>query len=179
VTTAPDITLERHPFELRVLTEVAKTLTARLPLADVLSRAMERLNASLSPADVGILYLWDDRAELFHAAASFGCDADALSEIGLHRGESVTGRVFAEGQPRLYTTAESIAAAMGNLSPGNRQWLGRALGTESLPRNVLAAPLRVADEAFGVLQLYTQRQHLHHRRPALHPDAGRPDGPGD
>ncbi len=154
--TAPDVTLERHPFELRVLTEVAKTLTARLPLADVLSRAMERLNASLSPADVGILYLWDERSELFRAAASFGCDPEPLSEIALQRGESVTGKVFAEGQPRLYTTAESIAVAMGNLSPGNRRELGRALGTESLPRNVLAAPLRVADEAFGVLLLYTQ-----------------------
>jgi signal transduction histidine kinase len=155
VTANPDVVLERHPFELRVLTQIAKTLTSRLPLDDLLDQAMERLNASLSPADVGILYLWDESLGVFRAAASFGCDTEALGEVALEAGESITGKVFAEGQPRLYPTADIIAAAMANLSEANRSALLRALRTTRLPRSVLAAPLRVADAKLGVLLLYT------------------------
>ena len=116
---------------------------------------MERLNASLSPADVGILYLWDDRSELFHAAASFGCDARCAS-----RGRAAARRV-GDGQDVHRGPATAVhhrridRRGDGQPLPGNRRGLARALGTESLPRNVLAAPLRVADEAFGVLLLYT------------------------
>jgi len=155
VTAHPDTVLERHPFELRILTQVAKTLTSRQPLADVLNQAMERLYASLGPADVEILYLWDESSSVFRAAASFGCDAEALSEVALEAGESITGKVFIEGQPRLYPNAETIAAAMSDLGEGNRRSLLRALGTSHLPRSVLAALLRVADAKLGVLVLYT------------------------
>jgi len=155
VTAHPDIVLERHPFELRVLTQIAKTLTSRLPLPDLLDQAMERLNASLGPADVGILYLWDQPSGIFRAAASFGCDAEALGDMALNAGESISGRVFIEGQPRLYPTAATVAAAMSDLQDANRRALLRSLGTTGLPRSVLAAPLRVADAKLGVLLLYT------------------------
>ncbi len=149
------IDLERHPFELHVLNDVAKALTARLPLTEMLSRAMDRLNASLGPADVGILYLWDDREGCFRAAASFGCDHAALSDVRLRPGESVAGKVFLEGRPRLFATAESITTAMDDVSPANRRAICRAIGTELPPLNILAAPLRGADESIGVLLLYT------------------------
>jgi signal transduction histidine kinase len=155
VTATPEIVLERHPFELRVLTQIAKTLTSRLPLADLLHLAMERLNASLGPADVGILYLWDESSGVFRASASFGCEAAALGEVALEAGESIAGKVFAEGHARLYSSPDVVAEAMADLRDGNRQALLRALGTAYLPRSVLAAPLRVADDRLGVLLLYT------------------------
>lgn len=155
MTVHPDIVRERHPFELRVLTQIAKTLTSRLPLADVLTLVMDRLNASLGPADVGIVYLWDDSSGVFRASASFGCDAEALGEVTLEASESIAGKVFAEGQPRLYPTPHAVAEGMDDLSGGNRLALERALGTTRVPRSVLAAPLRVADAKLGVLLLYT------------------------
>lgn len=155
MTATPDIVLQRHPFELRVLTQIAKTLTSRLPLTDLLNQAMDRLNASLGPADVGIIYLWDGSSSIFRPSASFGCDADALSEVVLEAGESIAGRIFAEGHPRLYSSLNTVAEAMADLRDGNRRALLRALGTGHLPRSVLAAPLRVADARLGVLLLYT------------------------
>jgi len=155
VTATSDIVLERHPFELRVLTQIAKTLTSRLPLADLLNQAMDRLNASLGPADVGIVYLWDESSGVFRASASFGCDADALGEVALEAGESIAGKIFAEGHPRLYSSVNAVAEAMADLRDGNRHALLQALGTAHLPRSVLAAPLRVADARLGVLLLYT------------------------
>ena len=67
----------------------------------------------------------------------------------------MAGKVFIEGRPRLFATSESIATAMDDVSPANRRAIYCAIGTELPPLNILAAPLRGADESIGVLLLYT------------------------
>jgi hypothetical protein len=134
-----------------------------------LSRAMERLNASLSPADVGILYLWDDRST-FHATLSFGCDADAL--VVAHQLRQIGGGKMLPRASHGCIPPPDRSSQPWVTSPGNRR--GPPPWAPGLRHNVLCA-LRVGRQSLASAALHAaQRQQL--PPPPFHPDAGRSDG---
>jgi K+-sensing histidine kinase KdpD len=75
--------------------------------------------------------------------------------MGLRAGESVTGKVYDQGQARLLSTPEEVAEAMADMRPFNRQIFARSLPSDSLPRCVLAAPISTGQKKYGVLVLET------------------------
>ncbi|MDE3090445.1 MAG: GAF domain-containing protein [Chloroflexota bacterium] len=152
--------LERRARELYALTEVAKTLAAPLDLPDLLGAVMGKLARVLEPAEMGVIMLWDNSSGVFRPAASFGYNLLDIREVGLRAGESVTGKVFDQGVPRLLNSAE-VAEAMSDMRPPNRLAMIRALGTENLPHSALAVPLRVGERKFGVLVLEILHQPAH------------------
>ena len=147
--------IERHPFEIRVLTDVAKTLTAPLHLPDLLGAAMDRLNASLGPADIGAILLWDETAGELRVEASFGLEPEAIGQLRLGPSESIAGRVFSDDRGLLLATPEELEAVKSNLTASNRAALAKAIGSDATPRSALAAPLKVGDRRYGVLLLET------------------------
>lgn len=156
--------LDNHNYrrlvtELHALTEIAKTLTSPLELPELLDVVMKKIIGVLEQADVGVVMLWDQPSGLFRSAASFGYNFDVLKEMGLRAGESITGKVFDDGQLCLLSTSEEVAQAMADMRPFNRQVMTRALGTEASPHCTLAAPIKVGNQKFGVLLLETIHQH--------------------
>ena len=147
--------LERLQRELYALTEVAKTLTFPHELADLLRAALDKLAEVFEPAELGIVLLWDESAGLFRPEAALGFNFDALREMGLRAGESITGKVYDAGVSRLLTTTEQVSDMMADMRPANRAVMARALGTEILPHCTLAVPLQVGDRRFGVLILHS------------------------
>lgn len=145
--------LERRARDLYALTEVAKTLAAPLDLPDLLGAVVDKLADVLESAELGVIMLWDNSSGLFRPAASFGYNLQDIRGIGLRAGESITGKVYDEGAPRLLNSATEVAEAMADMRPANRSTLIRALNTEDLPRSALAAPLCVGERKFGVLVL--------------------------
>lgn len=150
-----DRTVERLKGELHALTEVAKTITLPLDLPELLDAIIEKIIGVLEPAEIGAVMLWDQSAGLFRAQAAFGYDLDILREMGLRAGESITGKVFDEGQVRLLSTPEEVAETMEDMRPSNKAAMARAAGTDLLPRCTLAAPITADDQKFGVLVLET------------------------
>jgi K+-sensing histidine kinase KdpD len=147
--------LERLQRELFALTEVAKTLTSPHELADLLRAALDKLAEVFEPAELGVVLLWDESSGLFRPEAAFGFNFDALREMGLRFGESITGKVYDAGVPHLLTTPEQVFGMMADMRPANRAVMTRALGTETLPHSTLAVPLRVGERRFGVLLLHS------------------------
>jgi K+-sensing histidine kinase KdpD len=141
--------------ELHALTEIAKTLTSPLELPELLDAVLGRIIGVMAQADVGTVMLWDQSAGLFRPAAAFGFDFEILKEMGLRAGESVTGKVYDQGQARLLSTPEEVAEAMADMRPFNRQIFARSLPSDSLPRCVLAAPISTGEKKYGVLVLET------------------------
>jgi K+-sensing histidine kinase KdpD len=150
----------RLESELRVLTEVAKTLTSPLELPELLEAALRCMAQVLEPAEAGVIMLWDPSAGLFRAAASIGFDREALGRIGIRSGESITGKVYDSGQAWLLENQEAVSLAMGNLRTANLSYLQRARGRDGLPESCLAAPLQVDGRRFGVLVLQTLHKPL-------------------
>lgn len=146
---------EQLSKEFRALTEVAKTLTSPLDLSELLEAVMKKIIDAVEQADIGTVMLWDQPSGLFRPAAAFGYDLEVLKEMGLRAGESVTGKVFDEGRPRLLSTSEEVAAAMQDMREFNREIFAKAIRSISLPRCVLATPISTSEKKYGVLVLET------------------------
>ena len=145
--------------ESHALTEIAKTITSPLQLAELLDAVMKTIIQVLEQADIGAIMLWDQATGLLRAAASVGYDADALKEAALRPGESITGIVYEECQAYLLDTPEKVAKAMANMRPPNREAFARSTGSNALPKSAVAAPIFVGEKKFGVLVLETLGQH--------------------
>lgn len=141
--------------EMRVLTEVAKTLTQPLELPDLLDAIIKKLVGSFEPAQIGAVMLWNQSEGLFRAAAAFGYDLEILSGIRLTEGESVTGKVFTEGSAQLWKNPEEVKIAMQDMHPENMEIMSRAIGGKKFPICTLAAPIYVDELKFGALVLET------------------------
>ena len=112
---------ERLARELNALTEVAKTLARALELPDLLHAALQTIITVLEPAQVGTVMLWDRASGLFRSTASIGFDEEALKQLGLQAGESITGKVYDDGRAVLLCTPEDVNQAMADMRPANRQ----------------------------------------------------------
>src|SRR4030043_1925514 len=147
--------IERLQLQLYALTEIHKTLTLLLELPELLNAVIQKIIGVIEPAEVGAVMLWDQPSGLFRSTAAFGYNAQALSKLGLRAGEAITGKVFDDGVGRLVSTPEEVAEAMADLRPSNRAVMTRALGSDTLPRCTLAAPIQVGTYKYGVLVLET------------------------
>lgn len=152
VTTLEAETLSR---ELHALTEISKTLTSPLDLKELLEAVLERIQGVLEPADVGVIMLWDQSAGLFRPEAMYGYDPQAMKDMGLRAGESITGKVFDEGKARLIHNSTEVASLMADMREANRMVMAQALGKNILPICTIAAPLTASDQKYGVLVLET------------------------
>lgn len=145
--------------EFNALAEVAKCLVAPLELPDLLDGVMQTIVRSLEQADVGALMLWDQPSGVFRPTAAFGYDLDALKEIGLRAGESITGKVYDEGRPVVLSCPEQVGQAMADMRPFNRQVMARAIGSDRVPLAAVAAPVTAGDHRYGVLVIEALTPH--------------------
>src|SRR4030067_3076152 len=118
---------ERLQRQLYALTEIAKTLTLPLELAELLNAVIRKIIGVIEPAEVGAVMLWDHPAGVFRPAAAFGYDPQALSKLGLRAGEAITGKVFDDGVGRLVSTPEEVAEEMADMRPSNRAGMTRGV----------------------------------------------------
>jgi K+-sensing histidine kinase KdpD len=153
--TTEDNRIERLQRELNALSEIAKTLNLPLELPELLNDVFQITLGVIEPAQVGAVMLWDQPSGLFRPSAVFGYDPQALSELGLRAGESVTGKVFDDGVARLFDTPEQVASAMQDLRPSNRSVMAHALGSGTMPCCTLATPISMGRQKLGVLVLET------------------------
>jgi len=145
----------RLESELRVLTEIAKTLTSPLELPELLDAVLHKIAEVLEPAEAGTIMLWDPSGGLFRTVASFGFEREALQRIGIQAGESISGKVYDSGKILLLDNTQAVAQAMGDLRQANRLFLHQAMRKDSPPQSCLAVPLQVEGHKFGVLVLFT------------------------
>jgi K+-sensing histidine kinase KdpD len=154
-----NLSYERLQRQLLALNEVAKTLTRPLELPELLNVVMDCIIGVLEQAHAGVIMLWDQSTGLFRPAAMFGFDPTIMRNMGLRQGESVTGKVYDEGTARLVRTQEEVAQMMADMRETNLRIFERATGIETLPTSMLAAPLTVGEQKYGVLVL----ENLHGR----------------
>lgn len=148
--------------DLFILTQVTKTLITPLELNDLLESVMRTIAKVLDPAEFGVVWLWNATDGLFRPQAVCGPDfpnLQHLRHLALQRGESVAGKVYDEETAVIFSSPTDVAQAMSDLQPANRTVWSQALGSVMLPRSMVAIPLRVGQQKYGVLMLGTLRHH--------------------
>lgn len=144
--------------KLYVLTEIATTLAARLELTELLQSVLEKITEVLDPAEFAVVLLWNQTSRRFQPLAASGPalnDLQAVLGMRLVEGESITGKVFAEGKIRLLSTPAEVAREKANLRPVNRAAMRQVYGADILPKCVIAAPLTANEQKYGALVLET------------------------
>jgi K+-sensing histidine kinase KdpD len=144
--------------ELQVLAEVAKALTAPLSLPELLEAVMSKIDDTLETAEFGVVLLWDPSEGVFRPQSAYGKDLrdlGALRSMALREGESITGKVYAQGRARLISSPEEVSNDQADMQPENRAMMEQAFGSGVLPRSVVAAPLFAGGNRYGVLTLGT------------------------
>jgi K+-sensing histidine kinase KdpD len=149
----PNPTHQRAIDELKALTKVAAALVSPKDLPELLQGVMQSIIEALKQADIGTIMLWDEPGSCFKPISAYGLNPRLLDEIKLHAGESITGKVFDSGQTCLFSTSGDVSEAMSDMDPHSRQIMIRAAGTDAIPQCVIAAPISVAGQKFGVLIL--------------------------
>ena len=145
-------TMERDQ-RLLTISELAKISVTEHTTKTMLQRLLACLVETFEPAEAGILFLYDPADERLVAKAAHGYDLAKLEQIRIARGEARCGRVFQTGQPELYSTPESIAAAIENMTLANRDAVTGAMVGLKEPQSVVCIPLISGKTKVGVLML--------------------------
>lgn len=143
-------------IEQRILQDVAAALATHIDVQDVFNLIMEKGAQLPIPTELGVLLLWDVGETIFRPQGVYGPiypHIQRLSELRLQAGESITGKVFAEGKGQLIADRSLAAKLMDNLRPPNRDLLIEVVGEQYHPTSGLAVPVKAGDRIFGVLIL--------------------------
>lgn len=139
--------------EQQAVADAIRILKMDLPLCDCLDLLLGKVFQVIPQAEFGVVMIWDQSSGLFRPWASYGCDAAVIKRVGLRAGESITGRVYEEGIPALLRSGQEVNRATENMRPGNYAILTRALGRDFKASCIVAAPVSVDAQKFGVLIL--------------------------
>lgn len=148
---------DRLVLQQQAVVEAVRILRASMPLNETLDLILAQIFPALPQVEFGVVMIWEQSAGLFRPWASYGCDAQIIKRVGLRAGESITGKVFEEGIPVLFNQRREVEQAMENLRPGNYSFLTRAVAQEFKASCVVAAPVSVEGQKFGVLILESFR----------------------
>jgi signal transduction histidine kinase len=143
--------MERLAREHRALIDELEILKNPTPLHKTLYLILEKVASILPQTDFAAVMLWDQSSGLFRSWASYGVDPAVFKRIGLNAGESITGKVYEQGKPALIDSVEEAQQVMQNMRPGNRALFEQALNHEPKPACIIAAPIAIVEQKFGVL----------------------------
>lgn len=130
--------LARHAREMAALYATSLEMNSQHDLAALLQAIVERASSLLN-ANMGALYLLTPDGQSLEVVVGHNLDPDFIGLI-LPLGEGLSGRVAQAGEPTMVDDY--------------RRWPGRARIYEGSPfLRVLAVPLRVGDQAIGVINV--------------------------
>ena len=155
-TLAKDRTVERDQ-RLLTISELAKISVIEHATETMLQRLLACLVETFEAAEAGVLLLYDPADERLAVKAAHGYDLHKLEQIRIAPGEERCGRAFQTGQPELYSTPETIAAATASMTPANRGAVtGVTIGLKE-SHSAVCMPLITGETKVGVLMLENLR----------------------
>ncbi len=143
--------------EISTLFEVSKALASVVELEDLLPVIEDTLVETLRPAEAGVLLLFDEGTGMLTVESAFGYDINPLRRTSLQVGESISGKVFESGRPRVWATPEEAARGMANMTEHNRAFFRQASGGLDYPNSAIGVPLEYREGKIGVVTLETLR----------------------
>jgi len=138
--------LRRMVVRLSRLVEISVTLNSTLDL-DRLLQFIVRSASDLLESEAASILLVDKRSQDLYLAAATGISAEKLEHVPVPKEGSVAGTVFREDRPLIMN---EVFGALNGV-----HGLGVTEGAEI--RSLIAVPLRIREQASGVLQASNKR----------------------
>ncbi len=133
--------MKRTVEQLSAFDDIAKALTSKLEVKQVLDVMGARVSTLLGARQWSVLLLQDDN--LLHFERSQGPGAEALMREVVVPGEGIAGAVFSTGKARLVRDVRDDPDFVTRFDDVTAQQT----------QSVLAVPLKVRDQVVGVLEL--------------------------
>ena len=151
--TPAEASMVERDQRLLTISELAKISVTEHVTETMLQRLLACLVETFEAAETGVLLLYDPAEEALSVQATHGYDFAELGQIRIAPGEARCGKAFRTGQPELYSTPETIAAAIANMTPANREMVtGATVGLKE-PHSAVCIPLISGETKVGVLML--------------------------
>jgi signal transduction histidine kinase len=135
-------TLKQRTFELNVLFEIEKEMSAAVDLGEVLQRILRRAMAMVGAAS-GSIALRDRESDQLRFRTTAGAIAQRVERESIAMGAGILGWVAAFNEPQIVNDPAS--------DPRHAAEFAAGLGLR--PRNILCAPLVSAEGVLGAIEL--------------------------
>jgi signal transduction histidine kinase len=149
--------VDRFGEHLDVLVETATGLAFSAEPEVLLESLVHSALHAFPPADLGVVFLYDENARRLVPSAALGYDLEKLSHVRLERGQALAGKVFSTGEPLVCNTPRQVAQALSDLPISSRNQLLAARRGE-MPLSMAALPLQSRGQCIGCLVLGSSRQ---------------------
>lgn len=153
-----DTTTDGRDRKLAAIAEMAKMVAAQSDLETMLAGFLRILIDTSEAADAAALLLHDASSDRLVVSASWGYEPEAVRQIQIAPGESISGRAFATGQPQFCATPEDVAEGMKDMALENRAHFETATSGLGQPRSSVCVPLATPRARVGVLVLENLRR---------------------
>lgn len=140
---------ERH-----IILDIVKSMSQPLELKDILDNILKGAVKILSKARLGYIQLYNEDKEILEVAASVGFEK-SIFEFKPSVGESVTGKVFLDGNPRFYNTRDEIEKDSETWDLTNRNLnIVEELFVKQKLGGLICVPITYKDKKLGVMTLH-------------------------
>lgn len=144
--------IQTKEAELETWVESIRKTTSSLDLDELLTNIVSNALTFIPVMDAGYLQLYDPETELLVPKAAVGFNEN-IQSFKVKIGESITGKVFQEGQPILFDRKEEIYQAMSNLSKDNYLHLHTSIDATYL-KALISVPISMGEQRIGVMTVH-------------------------
>ncbi|MGG4498839.1 helix-turn-helix domain-containing protein [Brevibacillus reuszeri] len=150
-------TIQTKSQEWTKLLQGIHSISATLDVESIIREIIGNALAVIPAADAGLLHLYDEEIDRLVPKATVGFHDTVYQNFKLRSGESIAGKVFQDGQPRMYRTNPETSLAMMDLSHDNFHSLNDAKALHNLS-GLLCVPISLEQKRIGVLVLHQFHQ---------------------
>jgi sugar diacid utilization regulator len=150
-------TIQTKKEEWTKLLQGVRSISSKLDADSIVREIISNVLAVIPAADAGLLHLYDPAIDRLVPKATVGFHDRVFRHFKLRIGESIAGKVFLDGLPRMYRTHPETISAMMDISTENYHELNEAKELADL-NGLLCVPISIAEKRIGVLVLHQFHQ---------------------
>ena len=142
--------MEHHVMNLL---ESFQAIHSTLELEEVLKKIIHFALNIADTAGAGYIQLYDETSNKLVVKTSVGFK-EHIQQFRVNMGESITGKVFRDGNGKLLTTRSEIYNQMGDLNRKNFDLIDGAHDNNRNIKSMLSVPVSLGKERIGVMTIH-------------------------
>lgn len=144
---------QRAQYHVMNLMESFWIMNSSLELDEVLQKIMHFVLNIVETAEAGYIQMYDEPSNKLIVKTYIGFNEN-IKSFKVNVGESITGKVFEDGQIRLITNGKEINEGMSNLSKKNLEYINKANPNSQNLKSILSVPVSFGTKRIGVMTFH-------------------------